>query len=66
MDLETPAATRPAAPSAQTAPARRTRYDGPLSLREEEALQKRIDAHVAASNAFIVRHGSFGEEFSTL
>jgi antitoxin CcdA len=29
-------------------------------------LQKRIDAHIAASDAFIARHGSLADEFGTL
>jgi post-segregation antitoxin (ccd killing protein) len=29
-------------------------------------LQQQIDAHVAASDAFIARHGSLADEFGTL
>jgi hypothetical protein len=34
-------------------------------LRDDE-LQARIDAHVAASDRFIARHGSLADEFAVL
>jgi antitoxin CcdA len=31
-----------------------------------DALQRQIDAHIAASDAFIAEHGSLADEFGTL